>query len=385
MTSTSSPAAHRLARLENFLRQDPANPSLLAEACEAAIEAGEHGKAMEHVQAAERLALDPKAWTFRRASLCIAQGDLDQAQALLRQLQVQGDHPLIAHNLAYVSFLRGDAAAACGLLEPWLARAETLDAGQLEALQILWLRARHSLHAVEEAWNWLCEEEAAGRLQARAKGPASLIAIDSSQFDAALRWSDAALAVDGMQVEALTARAYVAIAQRQPDVATQLLEGALRHNPEDGRVWSALGLASLLAQDLPRAESQLRRALGAIPQHIGTWHALGWARLLQRNVPGALEAFRAALELDRNFGESHGAMGLVLALGGERDAAERHLELALRLDATNVTGRYARAALAGEAQDPARLAQLARRLLDRPGFLGGKLSDTVLAAAKPRT
>lgn len=377
MMSTSSPAAQRLVRLEKFLHQDPANPSLLADACATAIAAGEHGKAMEHVRTAERLALDPPAWTFRRATLCIAQRDLDQAEALLGQLQAAGDHPAVSHDLAYVRFLRGDMAGARSLLEPWLAAWESVDAAQREALQMLWLRVLHGSHALEEAWDWLGKEEAAGRLQARAMGPASLVAIDSSHFDAALRWSEAALAADGSQVEALTARAYVAMARRQPDTATQLLERALRGKPEDGRIWSALGYASLLGLDLPRAESQLQRAVQTVPRHIGTWHALGWARLLQRNIAGALEAFRAALDLDRNFGESHGAIGLVLALAGEREAAERHLELAQKLDPANVTGRYARALLAGDAQDPARLAELARRLLDRPGFLGGKLSDAV--------
>jgi tetratricopeptide (TPR) repeat protein len=376
MNSEPSPAARRLQTLEKYLRQDPANPSLLADTFEAALAAGAHERAGDLVDAAERLGLDPAAWTFRRASACIARRDLEQAEALLRRLQSAGDHPAISHDLAHVRFLQADHAAACALVEPWLA-AEGLAPAQREAVQLLWLRARHRLHLLRETWDWLVQADAEGRLQERAKGPASLIAVDTSHFEAALAWSEAALAADAQQVEALVARAYVAMAQRQPEAAGSLLERASRAKPDDGRIASALGYASLLAQDFPLAQAQLERALQAVPEHVGTWHALGWTRLLQGNTAGALEAFRAALELDRNFAESHGAVGLVLALRGDRPAAEQHLQLARRLDPRNVTGRYARGLLEGETLDADRLAELTRRLLDRPGPFGGKLSELV--------
>ncbi|HEY8360071.1 MAG TPA: hypothetical protein VIL30_21660, partial [Ramlibacter sp.] len=72
--------------------------------------------------------------------------------------------------------------------------------------------------------------------------------------------------------------------------------------------------------------------------------------------------------------------GLALALAGENDDAQVHLETARRLDAANVTGRYARALLAGEVGDADRLLALADRLLDRPGFGRAKLSDEIREA-----
>ncbi|MBE7367181.1 tetratricopeptide repeat protein [Ramlibacter pallidus] len=377
MNTSPSPATRRLERLESYLRQDPANLSLLADACEAAIAAGQHERALGHIATAERLAPDRTPWVFRRAGVCIARRDLEQADALLRSLRSTGDHPAVSHDLAYVSFLRADYAAARELVQPWLAAGGELEPEQREALQILWLRASHRLHLLHEAWEWSQQEDAVGRLEPRAKGPASLVAIDSSHFEAALTWSEAALAVDPAQVEALAARAYVAMAQQQPALGAKLLEQALRSNPEDGRTWSALGYASLQMQNLPLAQSQLERAVQLVPEHVGTWHALGWARLLQQDIAGALEAFRSALERDRNFAETHGAMGLVLALAGDKAQADHHLEVAQRLDPTNVTGRYARAVVAGEARDISRLAELAERLLDRPGFFGRKLSDAI--------
>jgi Flp pilus assembly protein TadD len=156
-----------------------------------------------------------------------------------------------------------------------------------------------------------------------------------------------------------------------------LLRRALQCNPEDGRTWSALGFASLRDGRFAAAQEELARAVRTMPDHVGTWHALGWARLLQGDAAGARSAFEQALALDRNFAETHGALGLVLAASGARQQALHHLDLADRLDRANVTGRYARAVLAGEAGNPAALRELARRLLDREGLFGGKLADAV--------
>jgi len=183
-------------------------------------------------------------------------------------------------------------------------------------------------------------------------------------------------------MEALVASATVALAEQQGLRAVELFERALRVNPEDGRARSGLGLAWLQLRELARARQHLEAALPRVPSHVGTWHALGWTRLLQGERAAALEAFRGALQQDRNFAESHGAVGLALALQGQSAEAARHLDLAERLDASGVTARYARALLEGEASDVVRLRTLARRLLDRPGFFGGRLTDSLPAAAQ---
>lgn len=388
---TLSPQAARARQLHGYWQQDPTNAALLTEACEAAMAAGWHAQATALIDAAESLGLDPLAWTFRRAQSCLARRRLDEAQALLERVQAMGGgHPAVAHDLACTHLLRGEAQACREALAPWLAGTSAqgdLSPPELEALQVLWLRATHRLQLLEEAWQWQHHLGEQGRLQPAAQGVASLVAVDLDRFPQALALADAALAVRPLQVEALVARASVALAERDLARALPLLQRALQCNPDDGRTWSTLGLCSLLARDLPRAQAQLERAVGAMPGHVGTWHTLGWVRLLQQDSAGALQAFRQALALDRNFAESHGAVGLVLALRGETAQAAHHLQLAQRLDPANVTGRYAQALLAGEAGDLSRLAALAVRLLDRPGFGAGKLSDAVAAAiatAHPR-
>lgn len=377
------PAASRLARLDRYLQEDPANAQLLADAFETALAGGQHDRALEYIASADRHALDPAQWTFRRARLCIAGRQLGQAAELLEQLRASaGDQPVLAHDLGYVRLLQGDPAGCRDVLRPWLRAPGAADAaargdGIDGALQVLWLRATHRLGELEEAWGFARELEAAGRLQPAARGVASLVAVDRGDFQAARAWSGRALAEGGDQPEALVASATVALALGDPHAAGGLLQRALARHPEDGRTWSALGFASLQARDLPTAQGHLERAVRLLPEHVGTWHALGWARLLQGDCAAALQAFQQALSLDRNFAETHGALGLVLALQGEQAQARRHLELADRLDRDNVTGRYARALLAGDATSAAQLDALARHLLDRPGFFGGSLSDAL--------
>ncbi|MEJ8837145.1 tetratricopeptide repeat protein [Ramlibacter sp. AN1133] len=379
MTAAVSSAAERLQRLVAYLEQDPANATLLAEACDAAIACGRHEQAEAFICEAERLQLDAAQWMFRRARIAIARRELSRAADLLESVgSVAGDHPVLAHDLGYVHLLQDNAQACRDIVQPWLEASLGDAPEQRGALQLLWLRAMHRLQELDEAMAWAKAQAAAGTLQPKAAGAASLIALDLEEFAEAREWADAALAAEPEQVEALVARGSVALAMGEPAKAGQLLQQALARNPEDGRTWSALGMASLQAQHLPQAQAQLEQAVRTMPAHVGTWHALGWARLLQGDRAGALEAFRAALEIDRNFAETHGALGLVLGLAGQGAESTFHLDVADRLDAANVTGRYARALLAGEVRDREALARLARRLLDRGGFFGGKLSDSVL-------
>jgi len=373
MDAGTPSVATRLGQLQAWLAEDPENPVLLADACDTAIAAGAHEDAQVHLATANRLRLDAADWGFRQARLCIARRELARGAALLQQLTAtEGEHPVLVHDLAYVRLLQGDAQACCALAQPWL--DQDIEPQTLAALQALWLRAMHMAGRVREAWDWV-RQRRTKTLPAQVRGVASLLAIDAEDFAAARKLAESALAVHPMQPEALVARATVALAEQQVEAARGWLAQALQANAEDGRTWSMLGLASLQAREFALAQAQLERAVQAMPGHIGSWHALGWARLVQQDGPGAQQAFEQALALDRNFAESHGALGLVLALRGERAAAARHLALAERLDPRNVSGRFAQALLRGEAGDAARLQALAHRLLDRPGFFGSNLRD----------
>jgi Flp pilus assembly protein TadD len=384
MIAPQQEMSHRLERLQAYLDEDPGNPTLLADACDTAIAAGEHALALEHIARAERLALSPADWSFRRSRVCIARRQLDDAGALLHRLREEhGERPALVHDLAYLRFLLDDFAGCRSMLQPLLDAREMPDEAA-EALQVLWLRATHRLGEVEEGCAWARAQHAAGMLEPAGQGVASLLAIDGNDFEAAAAWSAAALQSGVVVPEALVAAATVALAHSETQAAIDLLQQNLQQQPDDGRSLAMLGMALLQAQDLAAAESCLQRAVQATPAHIGTWHALGWTRLLRQDREGAHAAFEQALALDRNFAESHGALGLVLALQGKRLRAEHHMVIAEKLDARNVTGRFARALLQGDAVDAQRLQALAERLLDRQGFFGGTLGEWVRKGSSRR-
>lgn len=368
MRSPTSDAAARLERLQRFLRVDPDNGALLADACDAALAAGLPRQAGELLASATRLGLVAWEWRLRAARAALAGGRLRDAEADLTQLLAERpDDAVCAHDLAWARFALQDHAACRDVLRPWLHRP--LPAEVLGSLQSLWLRANHAQGRVEEAWDWLRTERAAGRLQEAARGPASLLAIDADDFAAARE-----LAGGGRDPESLVAAATVALATGAAARARGLLQPLVQRQPRQGRAWLTLGLAALQAQDVTGARQCFEQAVLLLPAHIGSWHALGWACLFQQDAAAAQCAFERALDLDRNFAESHGALALVLALVGERTRAGHHLARAERLDPAQVTGAYARAVLAGEAAVPRRVQALARRLLARPGFFGRPLA-----------
>jgi Flp pilus assembly protein TadD len=363
--TTAASAATRLRHLCVYLEQDPANTTLLGEACDAALACGQHEQAEAFIGNADRLAPGAPEWQLRRAQLCIARGDLAQARTLLEELRRStGEHPAVVHDLAYVHLLSGDPAAARALLQPWIEQRMPHAGIPQELLQALWLRACHHLGLMQEAWEWTQRAQAARALQPAAAGVASLIALDLDQLDLARTLADAALAADAGQAEALVTRASLTLAAGNPGEAALLFERAQQRLPQDGRVWSGLGFAHLLAGDAAAAAEALERALQLMPEHIDTWHALGWARMLRKDNAAALLAFQAALEQDDTAAEAHASLALALALTGDKAAALSHLARAEQLDPQDAVARVVRAVLAGKAGQ-SELAALLRRLLDQ--------------------
>lgn len=373
----ANPALARLDRLEGYLRDDPSNPLLLADAFDTALGAGALDRAAFHLQHAQALQLEPMAWRGREAHWLMASGRYAQARERLLELVAEphfgGPDPAqqaaaqlaVAHDLAYADLQLGDAAEGLARLAPWLTDPDARSIPP--AVEATWVRLLHHVRAMTRALDWLAEREAAGHLHPSVAGVGSLVALDRGEpGDHALarRWAEAALAA-GAPPEALVTRATLALAEQDPGLARRLLEAALAHNPRDGRTWSALGYTELLEQDLPAARLAFDRALATMPGHVGTWHGLGWAALAARDLPAARAAFEQALALDRNFAETHGALATVEAHAGDEARAREHAERALRLDRACLSARYALALAGGELRDAGAVVRLAQQLLGR--------------------
>ncbi len=373
----------RLDRLEAYLRDDPQNLVLLADAFETALRAGAIDRAEFHLRHGLALKQEAEAWAAREAHWLLAQHRFAEARAVLTRLQAVSEQQplerraLVAHDLAYIDLREGRHAEGAASLQPWLERADLTGAPRA-AIQALWLRLMHRAGQLDEALQWARPRIEKGQLAPEALGVASLMALDGEDVMASHQWAEAALRQHGVCAEALVARASTALAQRDGRTARELLGHALARNPGDGRTLSALGFCELLERRWDAARAAFEQALAAMPEHIGTWHGLGWTALSAGDTAGARNAFEAALALDRNFAESHGGLAVVQALAGETEAAEASIERALRLDPQSLAPRYAQAVLSGEASDLAALRRRARRALgSRPAPLGGRMVDVL--------
>jgi Flp pilus assembly protein TadD len=363
----------QLERGEANLAADPGNPHLLAMVIDLSLACGEFARAERHVRAAQ-LAHPHDAYFMARAGeLHLARRQWAEAAAIFADLLARQADVNLAYNLAYALQAQGRHADAWAVLEPYRESPELA-----ASIVTLMVRVLHHLRrnevaiALVEARLEHCQSDA-GFLAA-----ASLVSLDGGRLDLAERLGGAALAREdkGAPLEALVALGSLALARNDGVAASSLFEQVLARQPLEGRSWSGMGTASLLRRDFVAAQAQLERAVAYLPEHIGSWHLLGWSRIFNDDLTGAQQAFQQALELDRNFGESHGGMAAVLALQGLRDEAETAIELARKLDPNGLSASYAMMVLSGQTQDAERFPILVRRLLStRKNLFGHALSE----------
>jgi tetratricopeptide (TPR) repeat protein len=385
-------AVSRLDQFDTYLQEDPDNIALLADAFDAALQCAQWSRAFVYLRHGQALVPADVGWRLREGDFWLAQSNFQQAKAVLTSLASESNLPsgvsdVVLHNLAYIDFKSGDFAAC---VERMASRLDVTpsDANSVPgfdpALPVLWLRALHRVGELKRAIDWTKRAAATGGLPPQAAGVASLIALDAGELTLARQWAELAIEqanANDRPIEALVTQSSLALAARDPVRAQTLAATALRFNPHDGRAWSAHAFADLLAGQLQQARVNFAKALTAMPGHIGTWHGQGWTHLLLRDLESAQASFTQALSLDRNFAESHGGLAVVLAVRGLTQPAHEHAELAMRLDKSNLSGRYAQAILSGEVQDADEFQRLIERLLGgRPAPLGGTMLDALRKA-----
>lgn len=349
----------RLERSKGYLAADGSNPRLLAEVIDLSLAAGEREHARTTLGTALRLYPEDAYFQFRLATFCIAERRLDEAQAALERIAAaQGRPPAVLHNLAYVHVLAGRHSEAVAILREVVRHPEA----PADSAGLL-VRCLHHVGELEAAAAFARERVAQGAGDASLLAAASLALWDHGDLDEAAAFAARALEQAPLALEALVTQGSLALGAQDAATARERFRRALALQPEDGRSWSGLALAEMLAGDLDTALDGFRAATGFMPGHVGTWIAFGWCHLALGDREQAAAAFQRALEIDRNFAESHGSLAVVAALGGDAGAAKPHIERALGLDAQCVSARYAESLLAGEVRDEASLKRVAQRLL----------------------
>jgi tetratricopeptide (TPR) repeat protein len=172
-------------------------------------------------------------------------------------------------------------------------------------------------------------------------GLLALLLFERAELEAAGQHAQIALTQDRRQQEALLTRASIEFDAADYGTARRSFEELVKSHPHCGRGWLGLALIKLKDMQLHAARNDIELAANHMPDHIGTWHVLAWIRILLGDVLGAELAFDKALELDRNFGESHGGLAVIAALDGRSSDARVRIKRALRLNPQALSPRYA--------------------------------------------
>jgi len=345
-----------LQRTERYLAHDPQNPLLLAEAVDTALSLGLVDKARRHVDAAMRMASNDAFMRNRHGNVLLAEGRLEEAEAVFAELIQHERNANIAHNLASVYLRTARPAQAREVLAPYMTAPDAP-----AAAVTTYLRALHHLGDTAQAL------EAANAHLPRCGGDpqflavASLIALDEGRLQEASQWSSAALAGSARPMEALVAAGSHALAREDVQKARAFFKEVLAKHPTEGRSLAGLGTASLLLGDARTASEHFASALAAMPGNSEILQSLGWSLVMQGQTRAAEDAFRSAAAVDPETSEPLGGLAAVCAVEGRRAEAEGYISQAHRLDPQDAGAKLARAILSGEATDRGKLQALVIR------------------------
>lgn len=331
----------RVTQLEGFLNQDPANRALALDYVDALVTAGRVDDARHFLEEAPLAWLVEPAFLFRVSRCALATADYAAAVEPLRTMLSLGEeHVGVRHDLAYALLAMADLAAAEDVLAPLVPQAVAVP-----EVGILHARVLQHRFAYDDAALILEAVVAENPDNASAWGLLAMIEVDRVRPDVARFAAGMALALEPAQPDALTAVGTLALWTHDAEASYAVFAQLLATQPHHGRALAGAGEALLLRGDVEAAQPLLARATAAMPGHLGTWHARAWANLLAGDVETASRCFDAALDKDRNFGETHGGLALVHVLRGEQEQGRQAIRVALRLDASGRNARYAQSLL----------------------------------------
>ena len=354
MSTAGAPS--RLQRLLGFLRHDPTNPRLIADAANAAVDEGEPAQAAALLDSYARISpLTPELMNLRGLAALDAQRH-DEARATFEALlQTAPEDPNLRFNLAWCRSMLPDYEGAAALLD---------DAVMDAAPRAPWLRIQmlHHLGRLEEAL------EVGQGLAVRFPHDADLMgALAAVALDA----EDLGLAAD--------------YARRAGDQHDGLFERALAAYPQDARARLGKGLALMAQGASDEACGEIDRAAELFGRHLGSWVAAGWAYFVKGDYATSRARFETALAIDDTFAEIHGGLAVLDVMDGEIDRARRRIEVALRLDRNCFSAALARVLILSRQGDAASAARVRDIALNTPIGAGGRTIAQVMAsfAAQP--
>lgn len=312
----------KLDRLLSYLEQDPTNPNLLKDAAETAFEAGDFAKAAELIDRHAALGRPLPELLNISGMMALHTGNLARADEIFSHILQQDAHnTAVRCNLALTKAAELDWPAVGDLLDDAAVAAEP----RMTALKV---RTFQHLGRPEDALAWADRLPEHAPLDAAALSALAVASVDAADLKRAQLYAQAA----GETPEAAFTLGFVALSEGRPQAAEPLFDRALAQAPDQGRALLGKGLARMSADDPVAAAAWLDRAASSFETHLGSWIAAGWAYFAAGDLTRSRERFATALALDDTFAETHGALAVLDLLQGDKEAARRGVEVALRLD-----------------------------------------------------
>lgn len=345
--------------VHNMWRQDVTNLPLTIKLIEQLFAAQAWQQCEElFTQLSDELRVKPEIrakhieWLIHQNQLSLA---ADEAQVLC---SLTNDHPIALHYLALTHYLNGDLASILALQSIEQLTDETT---------ILIARAMYHQGQLSESLQRLKSIELA-----EAYGLSAMLYLDLDQLDLCVANAQKALAIVPNQMDAMLAKASYWVNQQQMLAAEPLIEQVLQLQPHSGRALSVKGQIEFFNMDIATATETFTKAVTFMPDHIGTWHLLAWCHYLSSQFDLAQQAFTTALNIDKNFAESHGGLAVVAIAMGDVTQAQHLSKIALRLNGQSFTGLYAQSLLEEHDGNPTKSTQIINGMLSQPSHLKGQ-------------
>lgn len=369
-------AQQQYTRYKSFLAQDPDNINLICQTSQLGLQLGNIAEARELLSAALQKHPDSTALKFNFSNILLASQEYNLASEILTELLTQEDNPAIRYNLAYATMFAGNYKQATELFASIVEETGTAPDTSY------WLgRCYYHLGDTANANKYLRIHVANNPQRADSIGTLAMLNMDMENLEEAKSLAEKALTINNNNLEALVTLGNVYLNDQDDDTANSFFSQATEKHPTSGRAWAGLGLTDMLRTNLPKAISDLKKAVQYMPGHIGTWHALAWAQITSNDIDGAKNSFEAAMNIDRNFGETHGGLAVIDVLQKNHESAKERIRRALKLDSNSFSARFAQSLLLQES-DPEKAQHIIKNIMAFQLAEGKTLQDTLSKALR---
>lgn len=366
--NTAEASRSKLARFTSYLKSDPANLSLLAEAARAAFEARDIDATSAFLARYSAHAPLPHDLQSLLGLAMLHQRRVGEAAVVFEALLAEhpGD-PALSFNLAWSLGLLGYFERGNALLTD-----DVLNASPSAVL--LKVRSLHHLGRLDEALALGQSIVASRRTDATVMGTLAAVAMDAENIELARTYARMAEGND----EGQATMGMLELGAGDTEAALHFFDAALATNPQCARALLGKGLGLLSGGDARAALPLIEQGAQIFDHHLGSWVAAAWARFVIGDYAGARRQFERAKSIDDTFAEIHGGIAMLDLVAGDVEKAKIGCEVAFRLDRRCLSAALVLSQIVTLSGDPERARRIQETAMNAPiGQDGATLAQSM--------